>query len=99
LFIPKLLAREAEKQRVPPLSKARHLSHLPEYRRNRVPGGSYFFTVNLRDRGSDLLVVQIDALRNAVRQVRTKSPFHINASVVLSEHMHCIWMLPDNDTA
>jgi putative transposase len=71
---------------------------MPDYRRNRVPGGTYFFTVTLHDRSSDLLVTQIDALRAAVRQTATKSPFHIDAWVVLPEHMHCIWTLPENDT-
>jgi hypothetical protein len=27
---------------------------MPDYRRNRVPGGAFFFTVNLLDRRSDL---------------------------------------------
>ena len=63
---------------------------MPDYRRNRVPGGNYFFTVNLRDRRSDLLVTQIDALRDAVRQVRVRAPFHIDAWVVLPDHMHCL---------
>jgi hypothetical protein len=40
---------------------------MPDYRRNRVPGGTYFLTTNLRDRRSDLLVVEIAALRDAVR--------------------------------
>ena len=70
---------------------------MPDYRRNRVPGGTYFFTVNLLDRNSELLVTHIDALRNAVRDVRQRSPFHIDAWVVLPEHMHCIWTLPPND--
>jgi putative transposase len=61
---------------------------MPDYRRNRVPGGTFFFTVNLLDRHSDLLVTQIDALRNAVRQVRVRAPFHIDAWVVLPHHMH-----------
>lgn len=38
---------------------------MPDYRRNRIPGGTYFFTVNLRDRSSDLLVSRIEALRDA----------------------------------
>ena len=42
------------------------LRFMPDYRRNRVPGGTLFFPVNLLDRHSDLLVTQIDALRNAV---------------------------------
>jgi putative transposase len=68
---------------------------MPNYRRNRIPGATYFFTVNLRDRRSGLLVTQIDALREAVRDVRRQSPFHINAWVVLPDHMHCLWTLPE----
>jgi putative transposase len=70
---------------------------MPEYRRNRVPGGTYFFTVNLRDRRSHLLVAHIDALRAAVRQVHARAPFRIDAWVVLPEHMHCLWTLPEGD--
>ena len=64
---------------------------MPDYRRNRVPGGTFFFTVNLLDRRSDLLVAQIDILRDAVRRVRARAPFHIDAWVVLPDHMHCLW--------
>jgi len=70
---------------------------VPDYRRNRVPGGTFFFTANLLDRRSDLLVEQIDALREAVRQVRARTPFHIDAWVVLPDHMHCVWTLPKGD--
>ena len=61
---------------------------MPSYRRNRVPGGTYFFTVNLLDRNRRLLVDKIDVLREAVRTVRAGAPFHIDAWVVLPEHMH-----------
>jgi len=71
---------------------------MTNYRRNRVPGGTYFFTVNLLDRKSDLLVQHIQHLRDTVRHVRAQAPFHIDAWVVLPEHMHCIWTLPDGDT-
>ena len=70
---------------------------MPEYRRNRVPGGCYFLTINLRDRHSDLLVREIEPLRAAVRQTRARLPFHIDAWVVLPEHMHCLWTLPEDD--
>jgi putative transposase len=70
---------------------------MPEYRRNRVPGGTYFFTANLLDRSSDLLVRRIGALRDSVRQVRARTPFHIDAWVVLPDHMHCLWTLPPGD--
>jgi putative transposase len=71
---------------------------MPDYRRNRTPGATYFFTVNLRQRRSDLLVQHIDTLRHAVRKVRRRSPFHIDAWVVLPDHMHCLWTLPKEDT-
>jgi len=38
-----------------------------------------------------------DALRDAVRQVRAGAPFHIDAWVVLPDHMHCLWTLPEGD--
>ena len=55
---------------------------MPEYRRICVPGGFYFFTVNLRDRRSNLLVARIDPLRAAARRTRRTRPFHIDAWVV-----------------
>ncbi|MDD2724345.1 MAG: transposase [Methylovulum sp.] len=71
---------------------------MPDYRRYRVPGGTYFFTVNLLERhGNDLLVRHIDILRTVVRETRTRWPFHIDAWVVLPEHLHCVWTLPIGD--
>jgi putative transposase len=71
---------------------------MPDYRRNRIPGATYFFTVNLRDRRSRLLVARVDTLREAVRGVRRQLPFGINAWVVLPDHMHCLWTLPEGDS-
>ena len=71
---------------------------MPDYLRNRVPGGTYFFTVNLLERRSRLLVEHIDAFREAVRQVLIRRPFHIDAWVVLPDHTHCVWTLPPGDT-
>ena len=71
---------------------------IPDYRRHRVPGGCYFFTVNLLERrGNDLLTRHIDFLRDAVRLVRRSRPFTIDAWVVLPDHLHCIWTLPPDD--
>jgi putative transposase len=70
---------------------------VPDYRRNRVPGGTYFFTVALLDRRSSLLVERIADLRAAVRTVKQRYPFHIDAWVVLPEHIHAIWTLPAED--
>ena len=71
---------------------------MPNYRRNFLPGGTFFFTVNLLERDRDLLVRHIDVLREAVRTVRATHPFEIVAWVVLPEHQHCIWTLPPGDT-
>ena len=71
---------------------------MPDYRRIRVPGGTYFFTVNLLERNSRWLVTHVDHLREAVRQVRARRPFHIDAWVVLPDHMHAVWTLPAEDT-
>ena len=71
---------------------------MPDYRRNRVPGGTFFFTVVLADRGSTLLVDRIGALREAVRATRVARQFHVDAWVVLPEHLHCIWTLPAGDS-
>ena len=68
-----------------------------DYRRNRVPGGTYFFTVNLLDRRSCLLVEHIDWLREAVRAVKCRRPFEIDAWVVLPDHLHAVWTLPEGD--
>lgn len=70
---------------------------MPDYRRHRVPGGTYFFTVNLLERRRRLLVEHVDALRAAVRTVRAHQPFHIDAWVVLPDHLHCLWTLPPGD--
>lgn len=68
---------------------------IPDYRRHRVPGGCFFFTVNfLERRDNDLLTRHVDLLRSAVRTVRQARPFTIDAWVVLPDHLHCVWSLP-----
>ena len=70
---------------------------MPEYRRHRVPGGTYFFTLALANRRSDLLVREIATLRAAVARTRRLYRFQIDAWVVQPEHMHAVWTLPDGD--
>jgi putative transposase len=73
--------------------------NMPNYRRAFIPGGSWFFTVNLLQRHhNDLLIREIDLLRETVRRVREKHPFQINTWVVLPEHLHCVWILPPGDS-
>ncbi|MGH8474247.1 MAG: REP-associated tyrosine transposase [Methylococcales bacterium] len=70
---------------------------MPDFRRYRVPGGTYFFTVNLLERRLDTLVRHVDALREAVRVTQRRRPFHMDAWVVLPDHMHAVWTLPRDD--
>ncbi len=67
------------------------------YRRYYIKGGTWFFTVNLKDRRSMHLTENIELLRYSVAVVKQHRPFIIDAWVVLPEHLHCIWTLPHND--
>ena len=67
------------------------------YRRANADGGTYFFTVNLADRSSSLLIEHVDVLRESVRRVRSQHPFEIAAWVVLPDHLHAVWTLPQSD--
>ena len=70
---------------------------MPDDRRNRATGGTYLFTASLPGRNSRLGVMHVNLLRDAVRDVRARAPFHIDAWAVLPDHMHCIWTLPPED--
>ncbi len=70
---------------------------MANYRRNFLPGGTYFFTVNLADRRRALLTAHIGLLRAAFRWVRTRHPFTLDAAVILPDHLHAIWSLPEED--
>jgi len=72
---------------------------MPNYRRAFIPGGTWFFTVNLLQRyNNNLLVREVELLRHTVRQVRATYPFHIDAWVVLPDHLHCVLTLPPDDS-
>ncbi len=70
---------------------------MSNYRRARVPGATYFFTVALAERGGRLLVENIALLREAFRTTRRERPFRIDAMVVLPDHLHAVWTLPPGD--
>ncbi len=67
------------------------------YRRLYIPGGTFFFTVRLADRRSDLLVRRIALLRDCFAAAQARWPFSIDAAVVLPDHLHMIWTLPVDD--
>lgn len=71
---------------------------MPNYRRLRIPGGCYFFTVVTHERRPVLTAPHtIGVLRNAVRDCRQRYPFTINAWVVLPDHIHALWTMPADD--
>ena len=67
------------------------------YRRNFLPGGTYFFTVTLSDRRSTALVDHVGALRDAFRAARRERPFAVEAIVILPDHLHAVFTLPPDD--
>jgi putative transposase len=70
---------------------------MPNYRRAFIPGGCWFFTVNVLDRRRPLLSDNIELLREAVRATQRTYPFRIDAMVVLPDHLHAVWTLPSDD--
>jgi putative transposase len=67
------------------------------YRRAKIEGGVFFFTLALADRSSDLLVRQVDRLRHVYGLVTERHPFETIAICILPDHLHAIWALPDGD--
>lgn len=68
------------------------------YRRNLVPGATFFFTVALSNRHSNALTANIALLRTSFRKARAERPFSTDAIVILPEHLHAILTLPQGDT-
>ena len=68
-----------------------------QYRRHYHQGASYFLTVNLAERSSDLLIENIDTLRYAFKTIKQKHPFHIDAIVILPDHLHMLCTMPNDD--
>jgi putative transposase len=70
---------------------------MSRYRRVKIDGGVFFFTVTLADRSSDLLVRQIDRLRRIYRSVQDRYVFETVAICILPDHLHAVWALPPGD--
>ena len=71
---------------------------MPHYRRSKLSGGTYFFTVVTQDR-AELLCTDVarGCLRNALTRCRERYPFALRAVVLLPDHLHAVWTLPDGD--
>jgi putative transposase len=71
---------------------------MPNYRRNYVPGGTYFFTVVTYQRRPILTTaLGRTCLRQALQEVGAGRHFTIDAVVLLPDHLHCLWTLPPRD--
>ncbi|MGM0813747.1 REP-associated tyrosine transposase [Thioalkalivibrio sp.] len=71
---------------------------MPEYRRAFIAGGCYFFTVVIQDRRPILTEpANIARLREGFRRTMQARPFQIDAVVVLPDHLHTVWRLPEGD--
>src|ERR1043165_7554694 len=71
---------------------------MPQYRRAKVAGGTFFFTVAIANRTDDLLVREIERFRRVYREIEQRHPFETVAICILPDHLHAIWSLPDNDS-
>jgi putative transposase len=70
-----------------------------DYRRTFVPGGTYFFTIVTYQRRKIFTEECVVALlRQALRAVQVRNPFQVEAAVILPDHFHMIWRLPENDS-
>ena len=71
---------------------------MPNYRRAKVSGGTYFFTAVTHGRAP--VLAGTDALKtvgDCFRECQASSPFTVDAIVVLPDHLHAIWSLPTGD--
>ncbi|MFN0195473.1 MAG: REP-associated tyrosine transposase [Planctomycetaceae bacterium] len=71
---------------------------MSKYRRNRI-GRTYFFTVVTYER-QQILTTDLgrECLRTAIHTVQRDRPFSIVAIVLLPDHLHSIWELPEGDS-
>jgi putative transposase len=71
---------------------------MSDYIRAKSPGGTFFFTVvTHRRRGILTFSKSRELLREVVRGVQRAYPFSIDAWVLLPNHLHCLWTLPEGD--
>jgi len=71
---------------------------MPNYRRAKISGGTYFFTVvTYRRRPLFQYPESRHMLRDVVIKTQKQHPFRVDAWVLLPDHLHCIWTLPEGD--
>jgi len=69
-----------------------------KYRRARQRGGCYFFTIVTNHRRPFFQDTElINVLRQSIKSVMLKYPFSVDAIVILPDHIHTLWTLPQGD--
>jgi putative transposase len=68
------------------------------YRRSQQAGACYFFTLVTHQRQPLFTEKNIDRLRLAFQREMQKRPFSIDAIVILPDHLHTLWQLPEHDS-
>ncbi len=72
---------------------------MSNYRRTKINGGTYFFTVVTHRRQHILCNSNVRTeLRAGIRETQKTNHFSVNAWVLMPDHLHCIWTLPSNDS-
>jgi putative transposase len=72
---------------------------MSDYRRFYAHGGVYFFTLVTKDRRPMLCSDQaLERLKAAFRYTFKKHPYRMDGLVILPDHLHCIWQLPEHDS-
>ena len=71
---------------------------MPDYRRAYQSGGTWCFTVNALERDKQLLTDHIGLLWHCIRKTKRQRSFRIDAMVILPDHLHAVWSLPEGDT-
>jgi putative transposase len=71
---------------------------MPTFIRSEKPGGTFFFTlVTYRRRKLLTKPESRKILREVILEVSREYPFTVDAWVLLHDHLHCIWTLPEGD--
>ena len=72
---------------------------MPQYRRSKLEGGTFFFTLVTYNR---LPILTGDTARELLHEawlnVCARYPFETLAVCLLPDHLHCIWRLPEGDS-
>ncbi|MBO1531258.1 transposase [Psychrobacter sp. F1192] len=66
------------------------------YIRDKAKGGTYFLTMNLSNRKSELLTKHINEFRQAYRLTKQNHDFQLNAMVLLLDHVHMLITLAED---